>query len=72
MAWAATEEIGLSGRAGEWTEAVMSRGDLSAVDGARELGIGPEAEQASRQAPLRHSILGNHLTDCIGGLRASP
>ena len=52
VAWAATEETGLSGRAGEWIEDVMSRGDLSAVDGAREIGIGPGAEQVRLRAPF--------------------
>jgi len=45
LAWAGSEETGLSGKAREWTEHVLSKGDLSAVDGARDLGIGPEAEQ---------------------------
>lgn len=53
MAWVSTEETGLSGRAREWIEDVTSRGDLSAVDGAREIGIGPEAEQVWIPAPLR-------------------
>ncbi len=45
LAWAGTEETGLSGKAREWTQHVLSKGDLSAVDGTRDLGIGPEAEQ---------------------------
>ena len=45
LVWAGTEETGLSGKAREWTEHVLSKSNLSAADGARDLGIGPEAEQ---------------------------
>ena len=47
MAWAGTEATGLSGRARGWIEDVLGQGNLSAVDGAQGIGIGPGAEQVN-------------------------
>ncbi|CAL5219808.1 g1716 [Coccomyxa viridis] len=67
VAWVSTEETGLSGRAREWIEDVTSRGDLSAVDGAREIGIGPEAEQVLKSG-LQVAL---KAEDYVSGVRQS-
>lgn len=43
--WAGTREAALSVKAKEWLQDVLSKHTLSAVDGAREIGIGLGAEQ---------------------------
>ena len=43
--WATTEEAALSEKAKEWLQNVQSKHTLSAVDGAREIGIGVGSEQ---------------------------
>ena len=45
MAWAGLGEIGLPGKAQDWMREVLERGNMSAVDGARKLGIGLGAEE---------------------------
>ena len=43
--WAGTKEAALSGKANEWLLDVLSKHALSAVDGAREFGIGLGSQQ---------------------------
>ena len=43
--WAGQGEIGLPGKAQDWIGEVLERGNMSAVDGARKLGIGLGAEE---------------------------
>ena len=45
MHWAGTKEAALSGKAKEWLQDVLSRHTLSAVDGARDIGIGLGSQQ---------------------------
>lgn len=43
--WAGTKEAALSGKARGWLQDVLRQRTLSAVDGARDIGIGVGAEQ---------------------------
>ena len=43
--WAGTKEAALPGKAKEWLQDVLSKHALSAVDGARDIGIGLGSEQ---------------------------
>ena len=43
--WAGTKEAALPGKAKEWLQDVLSKHALSAVDGARDIGIGLGSQQ---------------------------
>ena len=43
--WSGTKEAALSGKAKEWLQDVLSKHTLSAIDGARDMGIGVGSEQ---------------------------
>ena len=43
--WAGTKEAALPGKAKEWLQDVLNKHALSAVDGARDIGIGLGSQQ---------------------------
>ena len=48
--WAGTKEAALPGKAKEWLQDVLRRHTLSAVDGARDIGVGLGSEQVQTRS----------------------
>lgn len=65
--WAGLGESGLPSKAQDWLEEVLERRNMSAVDGARKLGIGLGAEEVGPISP--HAASSSHFAGWLLLLR---